>query len=91
MFVGWSQDELRDAITRLTGNEIGGATLARLATFLDTDRNGSVDRSEFVQGIKKFAQLQKAGALDEDTDSDLDELEATPEELKKALVRPINE
>ena len=55
MCVGWTQDELRDAITRLTGNEIGGATLARLAAFLDTDRNGSVDRSEFVQGIKKFA------------------------------------
>ena len=84
---------MRDAITRLTGNEIGDATLARLATFLDTDRNASVDRLEFMEGIKKFARLQKAGAFDgdTDTDSDLDELEATPEELKKALLRPINE
>ena len=46
-----------------------------------------------MEGIKKFARLQKAGAFDgdTDTDSDLDELEATPEELKKALLRPINE
>lgn len=77
---------------RLTGRTIGAATLVRLVTFLDKDRNGSIDRSEFREGISKFARATKAGAFEEeDSDSDLDELEATPEELKKALLRPVNE
>ena len=89
---GWVQEELRDAIMRLTGSIIGGATLDRLVTFLDKDRNGSIDRAEFSEGISSFARFQKAGAFDEeDSDSDLDELEASPEELKKALLRPVNE
>lgn len=63
----------------------------RLAKFLDADGNGLVDRLEFATGLQKFARFQQAGAFEDDTDSDLDELEGTPEELKKALLRPINE
>ena len=85
------QDELRDAITRLTGDQVGEATLERLTKFLDTDRNGTIERQEFIDGIKTYARFQQAGAFDEDTDSDLDELDATPEELKQSLLRPINE
>ena len=85
------QDELRDTITRLTGEQVGEQTLERLTKYLDTDRNGTIERSEFSEGIRKYARLQKAGAFDEDTDSDLDELEATQEDLKKSLLRPINE
>lgn len=84
---------MRDAIMRLTGTVIGDATLERLAAFIDTNNDGTIERAEFYEGVVKFARLQKAGAFEEesDTDSDLDELEASPEELKKALLRPINE
>eukprot|EP01043_Picozoa_sp_COSAG02_P026141 COSAG02_NODE_1497_length_12282_cov_757.962571_4_plen_132_part_00 len=89
---GCLQEELRDAIVRLTGSTIGSATLDRLVQFLDKDRNGSIDRSEFREGISFFARATKAGVFEEeDSDSDLDELEASPEELKKALLRPVNE
>jgi hypothetical protein len=85
------QDELRDAFARLTGSSVGGATLTRLTKFLDKDQDGAIDRLEFREGLQSFARYQKAGAFDEDSDSDLDEFDASPEDLKKALLRPINE
>jgi len=88
----WSiQEELHDAIVRLTGKDVGEATLNRMVKFLDTDGNGTIDKMEFRTGLKRFAKFQDAGVFDDDEDSDLDELELTPDELKQKLVRPINE
>lgn len=60
--------------------------------FLDKDGNGNIDKIVFRNGLKKFAKFQGAGVYEEeDEDSDLDELELTPDQLKKKLVRPIHE
>ena len=81
--------ELKEALALMLGGELEDRDVERMIRMIDEDMNGELDLEEFVEGMLRVAdESHNPDAVHhkDDTDSDLDELDASVQEMTKAFL-----